>query len=72
MFNQPKGVEVLGERMWNSDTRNHRIVLHRLEGLSADSNQRKPDALKARDARPCEYGQAGSWAAGRQETETLR
>ena len=33
LFNYPEGVQVLDDRMWVSDTRNHRIVLYRLTGI---------------------------------------
>ncbi len=36
-FNYPEGVEVLGETLWISDTRNGRIVRYRVSGLAPGS-----------------------------------
>ncbi|MEM7226452.1 MAG: NHL repeat-containing protein [Pseudomonadota bacterium] len=33
LFNYPEGAETRGDRLWVADTRNHRIVRYRLEGL---------------------------------------
>jgi len=33
LFNFPEGVEVRGSQMWVSDTRNHRVVRYRIQGL---------------------------------------